>query len=121
MDALLLQDWVTLQGHDGVTSIEQSAHTYVDIGTHEDLVFYIDVKDITGSVSISLQTSPTLQSSTFVNMIAPVAIAVGLQTARAMFATAAVPPARYVRWAASVPGSAWSATFRIWMTAYDFG
>jgi hypothetical protein len=123
MDTCLLQDWITVGAHDtgGPTSVIQSAHQYVDLGQFEDLVFYLDVRKYTGSVAASYETSPTRQDSSFLPMLAPITLAaIGLRVDKAFFSTAAVPPARYVRWRLSTGGGAWSATLRIWMTAYKF-
>ena len=121
MDAALLQEALTINGQDGVLSITQSAHQYLDIGLNEDLVFYLDVKNFVGAVSIRYETSPTPQDSSFLPMIAPITLsAVGLRVDRAAFSTAAVPPARYVRWRLGCPVGAWSATFRIWVAAYSY-
>lgn len=121
MDAALLQDALTINGQDGILSVTQSAHQYLDIGLNEDLVFYLDVKNVSGAVTISYETSPTPQDSSFLPMIAPVTIsATGLRVDRAAFSTAAVPPARYVRWRLQCAGGAWSATFRIWVAAYSY-
>lgn len=123
MDAALLQELLTINAADGVTSITQSAHQYLDIGQNEDLVFYVDVRDFFGTpVTIATETSPTPQDSSFMAMVAPVSItATGLTVVRAAFATAAVPPARYVRWRASGPGTGgWNVSFRIWLAAYGY-
>lgn len=123
MESALVQELLTLTAGDGVTSLIQSAHQYLDIGQNEDLVFYLDVRNVTGSgVTIAYETSPTPQDSSFLAMIAPVAItAAGLTVSRAAFSTAAVPPARYVRWRAQGPGSGgWNITFRLWLAAYGY-
>ena len=65
MDAALLQEVLTINGQDGIASITQSAHQYLDIGLNEDLVFYLDVKNFSGAVSISYETSPTPQDTRF--------------------------------------------------------
>lgn len=125
MDAALLQDSLTINGGGGIPSIIQSAHQYLDIGRNEDLVFYLDVKNVSnvsGPVTISYETSPTPQDSSFLAMIAPITISTpGLRVDRAAFSTAAVPPARYVRWRLSSAGTSnWGATFRIWVAAYSY-
>lgn len=120
MEASLLQDWITINGRDGVLSLPQSAHTYLDIGRHEDLVFYLDVRNVSGGPNIAYETSPTQQDASFLSMVAAVPLAVGTRVDRVMFATAAVPPARYVRWRLSVGAGNWSATFRVWLAAYAF-
>ena len=125
MDAVLLQELLTINAGDGVTSITQSAHQYLDIGQNEDLVFYLDVRDFLGTpLTISFETSPTPQDSSFLAMIAPTSIvAKGLTVSRAAFSTAAVPPARYVRWRLQGPGAGaggWNMTFRVWLAAYGY-
>ncbi len=124
MDTCLLQDWITVNASDtgSPSSVTQSAHQYIDLGRFEDLVFYLDVRRYTGAVvAVNYETSPTRQDSSFLPMIAPITLAaIGLRVDKAFFSTAAVPPARYVRWRLSTLGGAWSATLRIWMTAYKF-
>ena len=121
MWAVPLQEWITVQGQMDVTSLTQSAHEYIDIGHHEDLALYFEVKRFTGTLTCLYETSPSQQDSLFKPMIAGVPFAVGLRVDRAFFSTAAVPPARYIRWRISASaGSAWVATFRIWVTAYSY-
>lgn len=120
MKTCLLQDWVTVNAADGQT-VPQSAHQYIDLGQFEDLVFYLDVRQFENAPILSYETAPSRQDSSFLPMIAPIAIsAVGVRVDRAMFSTAAVPPARYVRWKITTVGGTWNMTFRIWMTAYRF-
>jgi len=120
MKPTLLQDWITIRAVEASSSVSQSAHQYVDIGHHEDLVFYLDVKQVENSPSISYETAPALQDSLFLPMIAPIALAIGLRVDRVMFSTAAIPPARYVRWRLTHGIGTCTATFRIWLVAYDF-
>lgn len=120
MKTCLLQDWITVNAADNQV-IAQSAHQYVDLGQFEDLVFYLDVRKFESGPILGYETSPTKQDSSFLPMIAPIAITtVGVRVDRAMFSTAAVPPARYVRWKITTGGGTWAMTFRIWMTAYRF-
>ena len=125
MEAALLQELVTLTAADGVTSLTQSAHQYLDIGQNEDLVFYLDVRNVTATgVNVFFDTSPTPQDSTFLAMLAPVFVtAAGLTVSRAAFSTAAVPPARYVRWRLGLPSGGagpWNMTFRVWVACYGY-
>lgn len=121
MDTAVLQELLTINVQDGLTSLTQSAHQYLDIGQNEDLVFYLDVRNVSGSVLIAYETSPTQQDSSFLPMIAPVPIiGTGLKVDRAAFSTAAVPPARFVRWKLTCLGGAWNVTFRVWLAAYAY-
>lgn len=119
MDTFLLQDWITIAGHEPV-SIAQSAHQYVDIGRHEDLVFYLDVRECSGGVVASYETAPTRQDGAFFAMIAPITLVAGVRVDRVFFSTAAVPPARFVRWRLSASSANCTATFRVWVCAYAF-
>jgi hypothetical protein len=121
MDAQCLQDWITLSAAQIVHSLPQSVHEYLDICQHEDLVFYLNVTNVVGTPTLSYETSPTREETTFLPMLAPIALAAGpVRVDRAAFATAAVPPARFVRWRIAGNNAAWSATFRIWVAAYTF-
>lgn len=129
MDGWLLQDFCTISGNatGGVTSISQSAHRYLDIGEHEDLVFYLDVRNFaatTGTLTMAYETAPTQEDQGFLPMVAPFALTgPGVRTDRAFFSSAAVPPARFVRWRLFVTGAtggAWDATFRVWVAAYSY-
>lgn len=124
MESVLLQELATLSGRDGIANIVQSAHQYLDIGQNEDLVFYIDVRDLSptsGNLSIVYETSPTAQDSSFLGMLAPLVLkTAGVRADRAAFSTAAVPPARFVRWRLQCSGGPWNVTFRIWVAAYSY-
>lgn len=120
MDGCLLQDWITISGNDGITSLPQSSVDYYDIGHTEDLVLYLDVRQVAGSVSLQHETAPSKDDNAFLPMVGPFVVTAGLRVDRAFFATAAVPPARFVRWRCKVPGGTWSVTFRIWMATYSW-
>jgi len=121
MDGWLLQDWITVAGNDGITSIVQSSVDYYDVGHQEDLVLFLDVRQVVGvaGVKLSHETSPTKDDG-FLPMVGPFTAVSGLRVDRAFFATAAVPPARFVRWRCAISGGAWSITFRIWLATYSF-
>jgi hypothetical protein len=130
MDGWLLQDFCTISGNftGGVASIPQSAHRYLDIGEHEDLVFYLDVRNFaatTGTVSMAYETAPTQEDQAFLPMVAPFALTgPGVRVDRAFFSTAGIPPARFVRWrlflGGTPTGGVWDATFRVWVAAYSY-
>ena len=128
MDGWLLEDYITISGKPGagVYSIAQSSHKYMDVGDYEDLVFYLDVRNYSGgggTLSVAYETSPTREDSTFLAMMAPVALSQpGLVVTAAPFAIASTPAARFVRWRLFAPlaTGAWEATFRILVTAYSY-
>ena len=94
MDGLLLQDFTTIRS---TSTFTQSATAWLDIGDYEDLTFYLDVKEFTGS-SLTYQTSPTRQDGSFQSLIPAFGLAVGLRVDVISANVAPVPPARYVRW-----------------------
>ena len=119
MDTILFQDWCSIASG---PSVVQSAHDYLDLGFHEDLVFTLQVTNlVVGPVTMGYETSPTQEDNGFLPMVLPFTMAVGVRVDRAFFATAYTPPARYVRWRLTGPGtSPFGVTFRIWVAAYSF-
>lgn len=121
MYGICLQDFVTIRGATSVTSITQSEAQWLDLQAFQDLVFWLDVKELTSggatTFTVAYQTAPTKDDSLFVNM-ASVTIAAGVAVTSVLKDTATNPLARYVRWQLAVTGSptsAWDATFRIWV------
>ena len=128
MESFLLTDWTTISADGGVgvanvTSVPQSASEWLDLGAFEDATFTLDVREVTGAVSISYETSPTREDGLFVPMLPVVTLAVGVRSDLASFQFASFPLARYVRWRLSNPGAAgtWGATFRVWVAAHGYG
>lgn len=129
MDGWLLQDLVTIAGNvtGNVTSVPQSVSGYLEVGEHEDLFIMVDVRNFTvtsGTISITVETSPSRDEASFVPLVAGLVLAApGVFVQRAPFATAYAPAARYVRWRASAGGGAqgyWDVTFRVWVSAYAY-
>jgi len=121
VDTVVLQDWITITGPATQVPVVQSSHCYLDIGHYEDLVAYLDVRQVTASVALSYQTAPTQDDAAFLNMLAPFSVATGLQVSSMFFAFANVPPARFVRWSLAGPGtSTWVMSFRIILAAYNY-
>lgn len=120
MDGLLLQDWVTIRSNGDVSAwVTQGADCWIDLEEYEDLVFYLDVREVSGgAVQMNYQTSPTKLETSFLPMLPPFTLAAGVRVDRAFFATAAVPAARYVRWTLTGPVGTWDATFRIWLATF---
>ncbi len=123
MESLLLQDWITIRGNVGVASVTQGADSWLDITDHEDLIFYLEVKELTNAPLMNYQTSPTRQDSTFLPVITPFTVATGVRADPALFAYALTPAARQVRWKLTSSNTAlnWDVTFRILLAAYTLG
>jgi hypothetical protein len=121
MDGILFQDYITVSV--GNLTVTQGAASWLDVSAYEDLVFFLDVKNgppSNFSSPIYYQTSPTREDQTFLNMIAPVNLGIGLQTNAALAVNCKVPAATYLRWqiGGGIEGS-FSATFRIVVAGYS--
>lgn len=119
MDAILLQDWLTLNGPAGGTII-QGATDWLDVGGFQDLVFWLDCRKVTASPTVSYQTSPREENAFFASMVAAVDMSAAASggtvvATPVLAATALVPPARWARWSITA-SSAWSVTFRIYVS-----
>lgn len=123
VETLLLQDWVTIDGNVGVASVTQGADTWLDIADHEDLVFYLDVKQLTNGPVMNYETAPIREDRSFLPIVTPFTVATGVRADPALFAYALTPPARHVRWriTSSNTGLTFGVTFRIWLAGYSLG
>jgi hypothetical protein len=121
MHTFILQDWITIRGGTGVTTITQPETSWLDLEPFQDVVFWVDVKESTGGPSLFLQTSPTLDETFFQSMTNASMVAAAAPTLLPAFMmSAAVPLARYVRWLISGMPT-WDATFRIVVAANSPG
>jgi hypothetical protein len=117
MHSFILQDWTTIRGGSGVSTVTQQETDWLDLAAFQDVVFWIDVKETTGSPTLYLQTAPTLDDSFFQAMITGVAMTAA---AAPTVLSATVPLARYLRW--QIVGTpTWDATFRIAVAANSPG
>lgn len=112
--ALCLQDWITVAG-DARATLTQSTEAYLDAAAYQDLVPYVEISQISGSPTLTIQTSPTLDEP-FWGSIAQYTTS-GLQLLTIVRgASASVPPARFLRWTVTSMSN-FSITFRIWLSA----
>ena len=110
--AAVLQDWISVRGATSSVTVVQSTSEWLDASAYADVAFYLEVKDYSGSPTISYQTSPNQDEALFQDMGSVAVAATGLTQTLVRFATASVPLARFVRW--KVGGTAaWSLTFRV--------
>jgi hypothetical protein len=121
MHAFILQDWTTIRG--GVTTVTQGESEWLDLTAYQDVVFWVDCREASGSPSIQFQTSPTKDDSLFMNMMSS-ATSLTAATApvivKATLSAATNPLARFVRW--SITGTVtWDATFRVLVAANSPG
>ncbi len=123
VETLLLQDWVTIDGNVNVASVTQGADTWLDVADHEDLLFYLEVKQFANAPLMNYETAPIREERSFLPVITPFTVATGVRADPALFAYALTPPARHVRWrvASSNLTLTWNITFRIWLAGYSLG
>ena len=115
VDALKLQDWVTLQAASVIT---QSADSWQDVGEYDDLVFFLEVKQSLNAPTLYYETSATAEDACFLATCTPFTPAIGLRTDLALATYSPAPPAKYVRWRLVNTSGTWQLTFRIWIAAY---
>ena len=124
MRAFTLQDWITIRSGTSNGVINQPESGWLDLSDYEDVVFWLDVKEIlTGTPTMLYQTSPTADESLFMPLAAAVPMStLSVAVTKALVANATTPLARYVRWQMTGPGpTPWDATFRILVTAFGQG
>jgi hypothetical protein len=123
MHGFILQDWTTIRGGGSVTTVTQQETDWLDLSPYQDVVFWVDVKEVTSNPTLYLQTSPTLDDSFFQSMTTVTMAAAAAPTVVALLmlsASTTIPVARYVRW--QIAGTTtWDATFRIALAANSPG
>jgi hypothetical protein len=120
MHAFILQEWTTIRG--GVTTVTQGEDGWLDLTPYQDLVFWVDVREATGTPSITLQTSPTKDESLFTAVVAATTISASATPVviKATLSGATVPVARYLRWQLNGTPT-WDATLRVLIAANSPG
>jgi hypothetical protein len=117
MHAFILQDWTTVRG--GTTTVTQAEREWLDLELYQDVIFWLQVSEQTGSPTLAYQTSPNKDESLFSSLLAsPISVSVtaSARVSQILMLSASVPLARYVRWQlAGTP--TWDATFRIVVAA----
>jgi hypothetical protein len=120
VDSALLQTWLSVGGSSAITSLTQGADLWLDIGDHEDVGFVLEVKAVTGTVTMNYESSPSVEDASFLGCVLPFTITTGVRSDRLLASYALVPPGQYVRWRLSTGGgSSWNVTFRIWLSLYS--
>jgi hypothetical protein len=119
MRDVVLQDWVTIRGQDRTLNLTQASADWLDIDDAEDFTVFLDVREVSSSApSLTYQTAPTKNDAAFKAMLPTFLLTPGVRVDRIITAYAAVPPARWFRWALTHGGVPWDVTFRIRLAAY---
>ena len=111
-----------MRGATPSVTVVQPSYGWLDLGDLEDVILYTDVREATGSPTLTFQTAASLENAAFVNLTAALSLTAGtITTTSAIASTANVPPLRYLRWVAGSPsGDPWDLTFRVWVAAYGW-
>ena len=133
MRTFQLADWTTVRGQSAAiaTQVTQDETTWLDLEAYQDVIIYLDVREITsgtppGNITFYFETAPSKDdmrdgngNPLFFQPVASAALSAGsgnTTVLRALMLTAAspnVPLARYLRWrVVGVASNAWDATFR---------
>ncbi len=120
MHSYILQDWTTIRA--AVTSVTQGESGWLDLAPYQDISFWIDVREFSGSSTpnIVFQTAPIKEDGLFQAM-ATVALNSVTNPTKVLLFNAATPLARYVRWQLTGPSGTWDATFRVLATCNALG
>jgi hypothetical protein len=119
MDSLLVQEYVTIRGTQS-TPVIQPRYGWLDLGDYEDVILYLDVREVTPTPSITFETAPAAIDSAFAQLVAPIALSVGVTTVSLFASRGGISPARFIRWHATGSTGTWDATFRIWAAVYGW-
>ncbi len=122
MHSFVLQDWTTIRGA-ASTNVIQSESAYLDLSPYQDVIFWVDCREFTGTTpQISFQTAPIKDETLFLagSIVTPQNFTTSaVQVYKVILSSigSGVPLSRWVRWYISAPAAAWDATFRVFVAA----
>lgn len=122
MHSYILQDWTTIRAGN-ISSITQGESGWLDLAPYQDVMFWIDVREYSGSAApyVVFQTAPIKEDGLF-QMMAQVQLSSVTNPTPVLLRTATTPLARWVRWQLTGPGTGgWDATFRVLATCNAMG
>jgi len=126
MHSYTMQDWVEIAGQPSISSITQSASSWFDMSMFHDVIVWLQVNDrqlgggTATAVSIVYETAPIREEGLFFPMTPLIVLTPGLVSIATLFKTVGVPLSRWLRWqlfVSGAPASAWSAVFRVLLSA----
>lgn len=119
--ATLLQEWTTIRGVDDQVVV-QSEDMYADLSPYGDVTAFAEISEITSGTELYYETSPTKDNQLFTAMhSSALTPSTGVTVSIFRYSTATVPLARWVRWRLVNTSSAWTITFRIWLSPNPSG
>ncbi len=113
MKGVILADWMTVRGNSSLSpTITQGEACWMDAGDHEDAVFYLEVKEVTGTLTFSYETATVPEANTFITLVA-FTLVTGTRTDLVLASYASPPILRYLRWKLQGSSNPFDATFRV--------
>jgi hypothetical protein len=118
------QEWLTLRGASAsYATITQGEACYVDLADYDDVIAWVDVKEVTGTVTLSFQSSPTADDAAFVDVGTALTLSASTTpiVVPLLAAYQPTPLARFLRWQLTGSGGTYDVTFRLLFAAYAPG
>lgn len=119
-----MQDWVVLNGVANASLI-QGESNWLDCTQIQDLSFWLDLRNVTGTATLYYETSPSKDDGLFQPMVAGITLvtpaAAAVVMTNAMSGSALVPPAKWVRWRLGAGAGTFATTFRLYVTGNRVG
>ena len=120
----LFQDWISIGGS-GTTPFVQPRADWLDLGPFADVALWLEVRAVAnpggGSVTLTYETSPSSDESTFVALAPPITLAAAsapIVTKVLLSSNPTVPLGRFLRWnVVGTTAGAWSVSLRIHVMA----
>jgi hypothetical protein len=120
MRSLIAQDWVTIRGAVAGT-VAQSEHQWLDLTGYENVIAWLQVEEVTGTVQMAYATSPTQDDGLFALMgtynTFPITVATGVTVTPLIKDLCTNPLGRWFRWEVVATGNGWDVTFRLFLAA----
>jgi hypothetical protein len=113
MRSIIMQDWLTVRGvASGI--VIQSQTEWILTAPFQDITFYLDVREVTGTVTIAYETCPARDDRLFQAMFTSAALTAATAAPQTIFASSnAVPVSHWSRWKLTGGAAAWDVTFRV--------
>jgi hypothetical protein len=109
----MLQDWITLGGSTSTDTVIQSVRDWLRADDFSNIAFYLQAKEVSGTVTLSYQTAPVEDEPFWVTMGTNQVTAATTRQTVYRYASAGTPLSSLVRFKVTGAGSAWRITFRL--------
>jgi len=126
MHTYVLQEWTTIRGSGSAgagQTIVQNQTDWLDLSPFQDVFFWIAVSEVTGAVTLTFETAPTVDDTLFqaITTASTLTASATPTVVKMPMLSATVPISRYLRWKLIGPASTWDATFRVLVAANSPG